>query len=73
MSLTSIPPWGVAYDVWAMGPPADVIHGSQWMHACMVVSIPLLARYLECRADGNAAGAATEPDGISHVTQKLLR
>eukprot|EP00969_Alexandrium_andersonii_P214023 9451329-Alexandrium_andersonii.AAC.1 len=31
--LVPIPPWGASYDVWAMGPPLDAIHNSQWMHA----------------------------------------
>eukprot|EP00969_Alexandrium_andersonii_P029875 1303992-Alexandrium_andersonii.AAC.1 len=47
--LVPVPPWGVAYDVWAMGPPIDVVQDSQGMHACMAVSLPLLARYIGCQ------------------------
>eukprot|EP00969_Alexandrium_andersonii_P037843 1659352-Alexandrium_andersonii.AAC.1 len=30
--LMPVPPWGVSYDVWAMGPPLDLIDNNKMMH-----------------------------------------
>eukprot|EP00969_Alexandrium_andersonii_P172973 7646349-Alexandrium_andersonii.AAC.1 len=35
-----VPPWDVSYDVWAMGPPLDLIDKNKMMHVCVAVSIP---------------------------------
>eukprot|EP00969_Alexandrium_andersonii_P078787 3474492-Alexandrium_andersonii.AAC.1 len=42
-----VPPWDASYDVWAMGPPLDLIDKNKMMHVCMVASIPLLSAHLD--------------------------
>eukprot|EP00969_Alexandrium_andersonii_P236579 10444026-Alexandrium_andersonii.AAC.1 len=51
-----VPPWDVSYDVWAMGPPIDLIDKNKMMHACMVVSIPLLSAHLDRTFAGQGRG-----------------
>eukprot|EP00969_Alexandrium_andersonii_P093083 4109503-Alexandrium_andersonii.AAC.1 len=49
-----VPPWDVSYDVWAMGPPLDLIDMHKMMHVCMVVSIPLLTAHLASTSAGRS-------------------
>eukprot|EP00969_Alexandrium_andersonii_P204381 9031850-Alexandrium_andersonii.AAC.1 len=56
-----------------MGPTLAAIDDSQWMHACVVISLPLLVAHLEANASGVAAGAVSRESGERGVPRTLLR